>query len=396
MMKQHNYILIKLNKQLSWLLVFISLVVLLTGYGLTTIDIKNPVAEWGHRVLGGVFALLFVLHTYSSVIIFRYNWRKNIGRLFQGGMSIQALLRLIQRISGWIVAIFGLLVLFSGLDWFKIGTGWLVGFTSHITFDVFLSLTILVHTSVGLNFALIRRRQMKKQEPLEAKLISRREAIAVMGAALLALLTLLYLDRIPRVSEVIDKIRGTLPPGQYEVASLRPLTYGSVPPFDETSWNLKIHGLVQTPMTLTYAEVISLPLVMSISDFHCVTGWTKFSNKWEGASFRTIIEMVQPKDDVRYVLFICEEDLSSPTYTTSLSLEDLDKDDVLLAFRLDDQELPSKHGGPLRLVVPHKYGYKSAKWVREIRFTNTQTLGFWETRGYSDSADPFTGDRYSR
>lgn len=236
---------------------------------------------------------------------------------------------------------------------------------------------------------------MKKQEPVEGIFISRREAIAVMAGAFFALLSLLYLDRIPRVSEVIDKIRGVLPPGQYEVASLRPLTYGSVPPFDETSWNLKIHGLVQTPMTLTYAEVISLPLVSSISDFHCVTGWTKFGNKWQGVSFKTIMEMVQPGDDARYVLFICEENLSTP-YSTSLSLEDLDKDDVLLAFRLDDQELPKKHGGPLRLVVPHKYGYKSAKWVREIRFTNTQTLGFWETRGYSDSADPFTGDRYSR
>jgi DMSO/TMAO reductase YedYZ molybdopterin-dependent catalytic subunit len=236
---------------------------------------------------------------------------------------------------------------------------------------------------------------MKKQEPVEAILISRREAITVMGGILLALLTLLYLDRVPRVSEVIDKIRGVLPPGQYEVASLRPLTYGGVPSFDETSWNLKIHGLVQTPITLTYAEVISLPLISSISDFHCVTGWTKFNNKWQGVSFRTIMEIVQPKEDARYVLFICEENSGTTTYTTSLSLEDLDKDDVLLAFRLDDQELPSKHGGPLRLVVPHKYGYKSAKWVREIRFTNTRILGFWETRGYSDSADPFTADRYS-
>jgi DMSO/TMAO reductase YedYZ molybdopterin-dependent catalytic subunit len=108
------------------------------------------------------------------------------------------------------------------------------------------------------------------------------------------------------------------------------------------------------------------------------------------------MEMVQPEANARYVLFICDENSSTPTYTTSLSLEDLDKDDVLLAFRLDEQELPSEHGGPLRLVVPHKYGYKSAKWVREIRFTNAQILGFWETRGYSDSADPFTGDRYSK
>jgi DMSO/TMAO reductase YedYZ molybdopterin-dependent catalytic subunit len=110
----------------------------------------------------------------------------------------------------------------------------------------------------------------------------------------------LYLDRVPRVRDVVERVRNVLPPGQYEVWRLHPLTYGEVPPFDETSWTLKVHGLVTTPMTLTYEAVRSLPRVISVPDFHCVTGWTKFGNRWEGVSLRTIMELVQPKDNARF------------------------------------------------------------------------------------------------
>jgi DMSO/TMAO reductase YedYZ molybdopterin-dependent catalytic subunit len=366
MKKHYNYILIRLNKKISWFLVIATLIVLLTGYSLTIIGIQGPLAEWGHRALGGFFALLLAIHIYSSVIILRYSWIINIQRLLNGELSPQALLRLFQRISSWIVAIFGLLMLFSGLDWFKIGTGQLLGFTSHITFDFFLSLAIISHISIGLSITIMRKRKMKHKE-----------------------------SGIPKVPEVIDRIKRILPPGQYEVGSLRILTIGKVPSFNMTSWNLKINGLVKNPITLTYEEFVSLPKISSVSDFHCVTGWTKFGNKWEGVSLKTIIEMVQPKDEAKYIFIICEESFTNEPYTTSLSLEDLDRDDILLAFRLDDQELPTEHGGPLRLVVPHKYGYKSAKWVREIRFVDGSILGFWESRGFSNSADPFTENRYS-
>jgi DMSO/TMAO reductase YedYZ molybdopterin-dependent catalytic subunit len=395
MKKHYNYILIRLNKKISWFLVIATLIVLLTGYSLTIIGIQGPLAEWGHRALGGFFALLLAIHIYSSVIILRYSWIINIQRLLNGELSPQALLRLFQRISSWIVAIFGLLMLFSGLDWFKIGTGQLLGFTSHITFDFFLSLAIISHISIGLSITIMRKRKMKHKESVETISISRRKAIIVIGGVFIALLTTLYLDRIPKVPEVIDRIKRILPPGQYEVGSLRILTIGKVPSFNMTSWNLKINGLVKNPITLTYEEFVSLPKISSVSDFHCVTGWTKFGNKWEGVSLKTIIEMVQPKDEAKYIFIICEESFTNEPYTTSLSLEDLDRDDILLAFRLDDQELPTEHGGPLRLVVPHKYGYKSAKWVREIRFVDGSILGFWESRGFSNSADPFTENRYS-
>lgn len=396
MKERYRYILLRLNKRISMFLVFTTLIVLLTGYSLTIIGITGPLAEWGHRALGGFFAILLAIHMYSSVILLRYNWIKNIKRLLNGELNPQSLLRLLQRISSWIVAIFGLFMLFSGLDWFKIGTGIILRFTAHITLDFFLSLAIIAHISIGLSITLMKKRQIKHKEPVETISISRRKAIIMIVGVFITLLSTLYLDRLPKVPEVIDRLKKILPPGQYEVGSLRTLTIGKVPSFNMTSWNLIINGLVKNPITLTYEEVVSLPKVASVSDFHCVTGWTKFDNKWEGVSFRTIIEMVQPEDEAKYILIICEGGFTNEPYTTSLPLEDLDRDDILLALRLDDQELPRENGGPLRLIVPHKYGYKSAKWVREITFVDGPILGFWESRGFSNSADPFTENRYSR
>jgi DMSO/TMAO reductase YedYZ molybdopterin-dependent catalytic subunit len=135
---------------------------------------------------------------------------------------------------------------------------------------------------------------------------------------------------------------------------------------------------------------MALPRVIRNADFHCVTGWTKFDNKWEGVSFRHIVDLAKLKIDARYATFEC-----LGGYTTSLSIIDLNRDDVVFAYRLDDRELPREHGGPLRLVVPQKYGYKSAKWVFRVEFTAFQELGYWEKRGYSNTANPFTNDRYS-
>ncbi len=106
--------------------------------------------------------------------------------------------------------------------------------------------------------------------------------------------------------------------------------------------------------------------------------------------FRTLVEMAKPAPEARFATIECEVG-----YTTSLPLEDLLRDDVLLAYRLDDRELPPEHGAPLRLVVPAKYAYKSAKWVRGVKFTGAQELGYWENRGYSNTADPWTQDRFA-
>ena len=394
--------LIRLNRRLSWLLALLSAVVLLTGYGLTILDVEGAAAFWGHQVLGGVFGLVFVTHMFISVVVVRFGWRRVLGGVVRSGLGPLTLLRLVQRLSGWFVAFSAFLVLLSGLDWFKVGTGVLLSFSVHVRVDVLLSLGVVLHGAVGLGFALMRRAGGRDV----GVSVARREAIAVLGGAFISLVAALYLDRIPKVAEVVDGVMRVLPPGQYEVGRLRALTYGLVPDFDEGSWDLKISGMVENPVTLSYREVRGLPGVLSVSDFHCVTGWTRFGNRWEGVAFRELMGLVGVLPGAAYVHVICEEtypeerkeDLlgrTSEEYTTGLPLGDVDRGDVLLAYMLDGVELPAANGGPLRLVVPHKYGYKSAKWVREIVFSDRRLRGFWEARGYSDSADPFTEDRYS-
>lgn len=179
-----------------------------------------------------------------------------------------------------------------------------------------------------------------------------------------------------------------LPPGQYEVNKLQVLYVGAVPKFDEKTWD-QVYGLVKTPFSLNYEKFRKLPSAVSVSDFHCVTGWSKLGNRWEGVVFKTIMDKAGVLGDAKFATVECEH-----SYTTSLPLEDLSRDNVLLAYRLDGDEIPPEHGGPLRLVVPHKYAYKSAKWVRRIKFTERQELGYWEIQGYSNTADPFADDRY--
>jgi len=154
---------------------------------------------------------------------------------------------------------------------------------------------------------------------------------------------------------------------------------------------LKVDGLVDNVLDLSHEAAIGLPKVAVTSDFHCVTTWSRLDNAWEGIQFRTIVDRARPKPEARFVTFECGDG-----YTTSLPLSDLLAENVLLAYSLDGKRLTAEHGGPLRLVVPQKYGYKSAKWVQRIMFTAAKELGYWEERGYSDTADPWTEDRYSR
>ena len=180
-----------------------------------------------------------------------------------------------------------------------------------------------------------------------------------------------------------------VPPGQKVVTKFPRLDLGVVPRFDESSWRLRVEGLVEHPLDLTLKDVLALPHVAVTADFHCVTGWTRLDNGWEGISFKTIVERSRPRPEAKFVTVECGDG-----YTTSLALSDLMADNVLLAFALDGEKLTLQHGGPLRLIIPDKYGYKSAKWAERIRFTAGKEVGYWEQRGYSDTADPWTEDRY--
>lgn len=136
---------------------------------------------------------------------------------------------------------------------------------------------------------------------------------------------------------------------------------------------------------------MKLPQIVSVSDFHCVEGWSVLNCKWEGVKFREIVSLVKPKEIAKSVTFECADG-----YTTSLTLAELVGDDVLLAYKLDGKALEEGLGFPLRLVVPSKYAYKSALWVTHVRFNSKKELGFWEKRGYSDAADVWKNDRFSR
>jgi len=194
-----------------------------------------------------------------------------------------------------------------------------------------------------------------------------------------------------------QKTEERLPPGQAPIRRLlrwgidHPGIARENPKIDLETYTLTVDGEVQKPLKLSWNDVLRLPKVKSTSNFHCVEGWSVLNCKWEGIRFREIADLVRPKKSSKFVTFECADG-----YTTSLLLPELSGDDVLLAYGFDGKPLEEGYGFPLRLVVPNKYGYKSALWVTRISFTAAKEAGFWEKRGYSDTADVWKNDRFSR
>lgn len=183
--------------------------------------------------------------------------------------------------------------------------------------------------------------------------------------------------------------QGRIPPGQRLVDRLPVLHYGPVPDFDPARWDLRLFGLVEEEAVFTYDQITSLPAVRVVADVHCVTGWSVLDTVWEGVPPRLLLEHVHLLAEARYVLVHCEYG-----YTTNLPLEALLDDDVVLAYRYNDAPLPPEHGYPLRLVVPKRYFWKSAKWVRGLEFRAQDKPGYWEQRGYHNEGDPWKEERY--
>jgi DMSO/TMAO reductase YedYZ molybdopterin-dependent catalytic subunit len=181
-----------------------------------------------------------------------------------------------------------------------------------------------------------------------------------------------------------------IPPGQRVTEKFPVLHYGSVPRFDRQTWDLRVFGLVGKPLTLSYDQVLELPSTRIVADIHCVTSWSKLDTVWEGVLFRDFWELVRAQPEGGFVMVHCEQG-----FTTNLPLEVLLDDDVLLAYRYDDAPLAPEHGYPLRLVVPQRYFWKSAKWVRGLELMAQDRLGFWEVRGYHNNADPWKEERYA-
>lgn len=181
-----------------------------------------------------------------------------------------------------------------------------------------------------------------------------------------------------------------VPPGQVLTEKWPVLTYGPTPPFDPATWTFRCFGLVEREITWTWREILELPRVRVTSDIHCVTTWSRLDNAWEGVHLREILKQVRPLPEAKYVLQHAEND-----YTTNTALDDLLADDALLALKHDGADLEPDHGGPLRMVVPQLYFWKSAKWLRALEFLDVNPPGFWERNGYHMNADPWREERFA-
>ncbi|GAO42987.1 molybdopterin-dependent oxidoreductase [Flavihumibacter petaseus] len=182
----------------------------------------------------------------------------------------------------------------------------------------------------------------------------------------------------------------SLPVGQIATEKWPVLDLGIQPEIAPEDWQLKLDGAVEHPVTLSWKEFMDLPQTEDTSDFHCVTSWSRFGLQWKGVRFIDLAALVQPTQHAAFILCHGYDD-----YTTNLSLEEALKPDVLLVHTVDDKPLPEEHGGPVRMITPQLYAWKGSKWINRIEFLEVNHPGFWEERGYSNTAYPWRNDRYS-
>jgi len=185
-----------------------------------------------------------------------------------------------------------------------------------------------------------------------------------------------------------DNEKDRLPSGQYLTKKWPVLSYERTSKMP-TDWKLKITGKVENPFELTWEEFLALPRTTMTADFHCVTTWSRYDNTWEGMHIREILQRARPLPSAKYVTAH-----SWTGYTTNLPVADLNDDDVMIVIKHDSKDLEPDHGGPVRLIVPKLYAYKSAKWLDGLEFMEHDRPGFWEQRGYHNHADPWTEERY--
>jgi DMSO/TMAO reductase YedYZ molybdopterin-dependent catalytic subunit len=183
---------------------------------------------------------------------------------------------------------------------------------------------------------------------------------------------------------------GRLPPGQKLTTAFPVLDLGIQPEIPLADWKLELDGLVEKPTTLSWAALGALPQVEDVSDFHCVTTWSRYDCRWNGVAFTTLYELVHPRPEVRFVYFT-----GFDGYSTNVPLAACLDDDVLIATHFDGAPLSREHGGPARVIVPKLYAWKGAKFVSGITFLAEDKPGFWEVRGYSATADPWKEERYA-
>ncbi len=180
-----------------------------------------------------------------------------------------------------------------------------------------------------------------------------------------------------------------LPPGQHVVQTWPVLDLGIHPKIDPAGWSLRVFGAVEETVTWDWPGFQAQAQVREVTDIHCVTTWSRFDNAWEGVATRTVLDAVRPLEAAAFVVLH-----SHDGYTTNLPLADFAAANAILAHSWNGQPLSAEHGGPVRLIVPHLYLWKSAKWLQRIEFTTADKPGFWEERGYHERGDPWQEQRY--
>jgi DMSO/TMAO reductase YedYZ molybdopterin-dependent catalytic subunit len=186
-----------------------------------------------------------------------------------------------------------------------------------------------------------------------------------------------------------DRETVRLPPGQREVSDWPVLDLGIQPDITAAKFRLDVDGAVARPLHLTLAEFMALPQTESVSDMHCVTQWTRYDNHWIGVAAHELLARARPRPEARHVIFHAHDG-----YTTNVRLDQFDQPDVFLVHTWNGKPIPRQHGGPVRVLIPRLYLWKSAKWVNRIELSAADRPGFWETRGYHNNADPWLEERY--
>jgi len=186
------------------------------------------------------------------------------------------------------------------------------------------------------------------------------------------------------------KSQNRLPPGQSLTEKFPVLTYGPNPKFDPATWDFRVFGEIENEMSWNWEDFQKLPTVNITTDIHCVTRWSKFDTEWEGVSFKHLVELVGVKDTARFVIAHCDYG-----YTTNLPIETMMDDDVMLAYKYAGELLEPDHGAPVRTLVPKRYFWKSAKFLRALEFSPIDKPGFWEKGGYHNDGDPWKQERFS-
>ena len=187
-----------------------------------------------------------------------------------------------------------------------------------------------------------------------------------------------------------------LPVGQRQVKNWPVLDLGDVPRVDASNWTLLVDGLVERPRSFSFQDLLALPQTEDTSDFHCVTGWSRMDNRWKGVRLVDLAEIVGVRDAAHH-LWIEAYDHAPGTripYTTNVTLDEALEPDVMLVHSWEGAPLPHEHGGPVRMITPQLYAWKGAKWIKRLTFAEADRPGFWEERGYSNTALPWFDDRY--